>query len=89
MELKIILNELVELGFEVEVVPASTKADDIINNFKAGKIGGVVLSSGAGNPNILTDEIAEIKKINRRKYSDSCSWSRTLFTSTCKWCKSR
>ena len=28
---KIILNELVELGFEVEVVPASTKADDIIN----------------------------------------------------------
>ncbi len=52
---KSFLNELVELGFEVEVVPASTKADDIINNFKAGKIGGVVLSSGAGNPNILTD----------------------------------
>ena len=38
-------------------------ADDIINNFKAGKIGGVVLSSGAGNPNILTDEIAEIKRL--------------------------
>ena len=58
---KSFLNELVELGFEVEVVPSSTKAEDIINNFKAGKISGVVLSSGAGNPNILTNEIAEIK----------------------------
>lgn len=62
---KSFLNELVELGFEVEVVPASTKSDDIINSFKAGKIGGVVLSSGAGNPNILKDEIEEIKRLSK------------------------
>ncbi|RXJ90037.1 carbamoyl phosphate synthase small subunit [Aliarcobacter trophiarum LMG 25534] len=60
---KSFLNELVELGFEVEVVPASTKSQEIINNFKLGKIGGVVLSSGAGNPNILKDEVEEIKRL--------------------------
>lgn len=60
---KSFLNELVELGLEVEVVPASTKSEDIINNFKTGKIGGVALSSGAGNPNILKEEIEEIKRL--------------------------
>lgn len=60
---KSFLSELVELGLEVEVVPASTKAEEIISSFKASKIGGVVLSGGAGNPNILTSEVAEIKKL--------------------------
>jgi len=60
---KSFLNELVEVGLEVEVVPYSTKADDIISKFKENKIGGVVLSSGAGNPNILTSLINEIEKL--------------------------
>ncbi|WP_418179465.1 carbamoyl phosphate synthase small subunit [Aliarcobacter lanthieri] len=60
---KSFLNELVEAELEVEVVPYSTKADDIIARFKNNEIGGVVLSSGAGNPNILTTLVNEIKKI--------------------------
>lgn len=60
---KSVLNELVESGLEVEVVPSSTKADTLIKRFEAKEIGGIFLSSGAGNPNILKDEITEIKKL--------------------------
>jgi len=60
---KSFLNDLVESGFEVEVVPYFTKADDIIAKFKENQISGIVLSNGAGNPNILNSLINEIKKL--------------------------
>ncbi|WP_418184598.1 carbamoyl phosphate synthase small subunit [Aliarcobacter vitoriensis] len=60
---KSFLNELVEAGLEVEVVPYSIKANDIIARFKSNEIGGVALSSGAGNPNILTSIVSEVKKL--------------------------
>lgn len=60
---KSFLNELVEAQLEVEVIPANTKAEDIISRFEAKEIGGLVLSSGAGNPNILKNQIENIKKL--------------------------
>lgn len=58
-----ILNELVEAGLEVEVVPNTTKADSLIERFNNGEIGGVFLSNGPGDPLVLKDEAAEITKI--------------------------
>jgi len=60
---KSFLNELVEAGLEVEVVPYDTNIQEIIKLYKDKKIGGVVISSGAGNPNLLTNQIANIKKL--------------------------
>ncbi len=60
---KSFLNELVEIGLEVEVIPSQTKANEIIEEFKSGKIGGVVLSGGAGNPNIYINIINNIKEL--------------------------
>lgn len=60
---KSFLNELVESGLEVEVIPYNTKADKIIEKFNNNEIGGVVLSSGAGNPNLYTNEVENIKKL--------------------------
>lgn len=58
-----ILNELVEAGLGVEVVPYSTKADEIISKFNNGDIGGVFLSNGPGDPLILKDEVENIKRL--------------------------
>ncbi len=58
-----ILNELVASGLEVEVIPASFKADDLIARFEAGEIGGVFLSNGPGDPLTLTEEKAQIQKL--------------------------
>ncbi|WP_198304292.1 carbamoyl phosphate synthase small subunit [Arcobacter vandammei] len=60
---KSFLNELVESGLEVEVIPFNTKAEDIIEKYKSNKIGGVVLSSGAGNPNLYKNEVENIRKL--------------------------
>ncbi|MCW1359679.1 glutamine-hydrolyzing carbamoyl-phosphate synthase small subunit [Campylobacter sp. US33a] len=62
-----ILNELVNVGFEVEVFPYNTKADLLISLYKEGKIHGVFLSNGPGEPRILKQEIAEIKKLAQAK----------------------
>ncbi|MFV0481745.1 MAG: glutamine-hydrolyzing carbamoyl-phosphate synthase small subunit [Campylobacteraceae bacterium] len=62
-----ILNELSEAGLSVEVVPHDTKAKAIIKRFKEGKIQGVFLSNGPGDPQILKDEIAEIKLLIEAK----------------------
>ncbi|QKF80760.1 glutamine-hydrolyzing carbamoyl-phosphate synthase small subunit [Halarcobacter ebronensis] len=58
-----ILNELVEAGLEVEVVPASFKAEDLIARYEAGEIGGIFLSNGPGDPLTLTQEKAQLQKL--------------------------
>lgn len=64
---KNILNELVNVGLEVEVFPYDTKASELIKLFKKGAISGVFLSNGPGEPKILQKEIAEIKKLAQAK----------------------
>ncbi len=58
-----ILNELSEAGLEVEVVPHSFDAAELIKRKEAGEIAGVFLSNGPGDPLVLTDEVAKIKKL--------------------------
>ena len=58
-----ILNELVETGLEVEVVPSTFKAADLISRFNNKEIGGVFLSNGPGDPLSLTEELAEVKEL--------------------------
>ncbi|EPE7020913.1 glutamine-hydrolyzing carbamoyl-phosphate synthase small subunit [Campylobacter upsaliensis] len=64
---KNILNELVDANLAVEVFPYNVKAHDLITLFKKGEIHGVFLSNGPGEPKILKDEIAEIKKLAEAK----------------------
>lgn len=45
-----ILNELVEVGLEVEVFPYNTKAEELIKLYQKGQIQGVFLSNGPGEP---------------------------------------
>lgn len=56
-----ILNELVEVGFEVEVFPYNVKAKDLLKLYKDKKIDAVFLSNGPGEPKILKEEINQIK----------------------------
>lgn len=58
---KSILNELCEIGLDVEIVPASTPAKELIDRYESNEISGVVLSNGPGNPLILKNIIEEIK----------------------------
>ncbi|MFK2822218.1 glutamine-hydrolyzing carbamoyl-phosphate synthase small subunit [Arcobacter sp. YIC-80] len=58
-----ILNELVQSGLEVEVVPSTFKADDLIARFEAKEIGGIFLSNGPGDPLTLTEEKEEVQKL--------------------------
>lgn len=58
-----ILNELVESGLEVEVVPSTFKAEDLIERFNAGEIGGIFLSNGPGDPLTLVEEKKEVQKL--------------------------
>jgi len=62
-----ILNELCEIGLKIEVFPHSVKADELIAKFKSGEIHGVFLSNGPGEPKMLKNEIAEIKKLMEAK----------------------
>ena len=64
---KNILNELVEVGFEVEVFPYNVKADNLISAFEKGEIQGVFLSNGPGEPKILKEEIVQIQKLAKAK----------------------
>jgi len=57
-----ILNELTNAGMECLVVPASTKAEDVIKMYQNGEINGVFLSNGPGDPLVLEDV-----KINTQK----------------------
>jgi carbamoyl-phosphate synthase small subunit len=58
-----ILNELVESGLEVEVIPSDFKADELIEKFEKNEIGGVFLSNGPGDPLTLIEEKKEIQKL--------------------------
>ena len=58
-----ILNELVESGLEVEVIPSSFKGEDLIQRYEDGEIGGIFLSNGPGDPLTLTNEKKEVQKL--------------------------
>ncbi|HCD72924.1 MAG TPA: carbamoyl phosphate synthase small subunit, partial [Helicobacter sp.] len=58
-----ILNELCAVGLEVEVMPHHFNADEIISRFESDEISGVFLSNGPGDPMVLHNEIAQIKKL--------------------------
>ena len=58
-----ILNELVNSGLEVEVIPSDFNGDDLIARFEAGEIGGVFLSNGPGDPLTLSEEKKEVQKL--------------------------
>ncbi len=58
-----ILNELTSAGLEVEVVPNSFDADALIRRYEAREIDGVFLSNGPGDPLILKEEQAKIKRL--------------------------
>lgn len=58
-----ILNELTEVGLEVEVVPNSFDAKELIARKEKGEISGVFLSNGPGDPLVLTEEVAKIKEL--------------------------
>ena len=58
-----ILNKLVQSGLEVEVVPSTFKADDLIARFEAKEIGGIFLSNGPGDPLTLINEKEQVQKL--------------------------
>ena len=58
-----ILNELVEAGLEVEVVPSDFNGEDLIKRYEEGEIGGVFLSNGPGDPLTLSKEKIEVQKL--------------------------
>jgi carbamoyl-phosphate synthase small subunit len=58
-----ILNELTNVGFEVEVVPHSFNAQELIARYENGEIKGVFLSNGPGDPLVLTRIQGEVKKL--------------------------
>jgi carbamoyl-phosphate synthase small subunit len=62
-----ILNELTQVGIEVNVYPNSFSADDLIAQYDAHAIDGVFLSNGPGDPLVLKKEQDEIKKLIARK----------------------
>lgn len=58
-----ILNELCEVGLDVEVISHNFSADDVIERYKKGEIQGLFLSNGPGDPLILKSEAAEVSKL--------------------------
>ena len=63
-----ILNELTSVGLEVEVMPHTFRADEIVARFQKGEIQGVFLSNGPGDPLVLCNEVEQIKMLHRSKY---------------------
>ena len=62
-----ILNELTQAGLEVEVLPNTFSADELIGRFDNREIDGVFLSNGPGDPLVLKHEQDEIKKLIARR----------------------
>lgn len=58
-----ILNQLVNAGFNVEVIPHSFDAQHLITRFNNKEFDGIFLSNGPGDPQVLTEEIAGIKAL--------------------------
>ncbi len=62
-----ILNELTSHGFEVEVIPNTFDAQELISRYKHKDIRGVFLSNGPGDPLTLKNEKLEITKMIKAK----------------------
>ena len=62
-----ILNELCEVGLDVEVIPHDFSADEVIARYKKGDIQGLFLSNGPGDPLILKNEAAQISQLIKAK----------------------
>jgi len=62
-----ILNELCEVGLDVEVIPHNFSAADVIARYKKGEIQGIFLSNGPGDPLILKEEVAQISQLIKAK----------------------
>ena len=58
-----ILNEIVNAGIGVEVIPNDFNADELIERFNSKSIDGVFLSNGPGDPLVLKKEQEQIKKL--------------------------
>ena len=58
-----ILNELVQSGLEVEVIPSDFDADELIQRFENNEIGGIFLSNGPGDPLTLKNEKKQVEKL--------------------------
>ena len=58
-----ILNELTQAGMQVEVVPNTVDAEELIARFQKGEIDGVFLSNGPGDPLILKAEQEKIRRL--------------------------
>ena len=58
-----ILNEIVSAGIAVEVIPNDFQAEDLIKQYEDKIIDGVFLSNGPGDPLVLKNEQAQIKKL--------------------------
>ncbi len=58
-----ILNELSEVGLEVEVVSADFDVDELIGRYNSKEISALFLSNGPGDPMILKDEVKKVKKL--------------------------
>jgi len=64
---KNILNEIVNVGIGVEVIPNDFKAEDLIEQYNSKTIDGVFLSNGPGDPLVLKKEQEQIKKLIKAK----------------------
>jgi len=64
---KNILNELTQVGLEVNVMPSTTGAEEIIGAYDKKEIDGVFLSNGPGDPLVLDEEVETIKKLIEHK----------------------
>jgi len=62
-----ILNHLASAKLEVEVLPANFDPDKIIQEFQEGKVDGVFLSNGPGDPLILKEIHPKIQKLLKAK----------------------
>ncbi len=58
-----ILDELAQSGLDVSVVPSTFVASDILDEFHNGRIGGVFLSNGPGDPLSLKKEQEQIRQL--------------------------
>ena len=62
-----ILNELCEVGLEVEVVPGDFNPQDLIGRYENKEIDGVFLSNGPGDPMFYKKEVEKIKQLVEAK----------------------
>ena len=64
---KSILRELVNAGFSVEVIPHCFDAESLIKRHSNKEFDGIFLSNGPGDPQVLNQEVTQIKKLIEAK----------------------